>query len=338
MSDDAERPAVICANRDCRVAESGKCVEGLELDSCPHYGREPEPIGDDVGQAETSTGIVLSSAQTLSIEDASALLKACDSRVAALVGPRGSGKTSLIAGMYDLFQRGAIEGLEFERSQTLHAFELACHDARAASRRAAPKFERTGRGEVKFYHLQLGGGVAASPVCLALGDRAGEEYAEAADDPASIAEFPEIRRADTISLLVDGERLLSDGDRHNLRGQVILMLQAFVDTGTVNAGQHLGLVLTKLDVLEASDPALKHRSETDFQSLVGRVGDLFAKSFASISSFRVAASPTTDVIPRGTGVPAVLSFWTRPGLMPKAAPPPEPTPSRAFARLQPIAG
>ena len=27
----------VCGNSDCRVAENGRCVEGFELDACPHY-------------------------------------------------------------------------------------------------------------------------------------------------------------------------------------------------------------------------------------------------------------------------------------------------------------
>jgi hypothetical protein len=31
--------AVVCANPDCKVAETGRCVDGLELNVCPQHGR-----------------------------------------------------------------------------------------------------------------------------------------------------------------------------------------------------------------------------------------------------------------------------------------------------------
>jgi hypothetical protein len=38
--------------------------------------------------------------------------------------------------------------------------------------------------------------------------------------------FPEVRGADSLTLLVDGERLLDAGARHNLRNELTLILQA----------------------------------------------------------------------------------------------------------------
>ena len=44
---------ITCSNLECRVAETGKCVEGLELSACPHYGREPDPNSVSDDEAET---------------------------------------------------------------------------------------------------------------------------------------------------------------------------------------------------------------------------------------------------------------------------------------------
>src|ERR1043165_3541349 len=46
---------VICATRECRVAETGKCIEGLDLGTCPHFGRAAE---SDESSGDTATGAV----------------------------------------------------------------------------------------------------------------------------------------------------------------------------------------------------------------------------------------------------------------------------------------
>lgn len=331
MADNGE---VICANRECRIAETGRCVEGLELEVCPHYGREPEVEEIADGEAETSdpgAGLALPGADALTLEQASQVLRQSDARVIAIIGPKGAGKTSLIASLYDLFQEGDVGGAEYARSETLHAFELACHDARAASRRGEPDMERTGHGEVRFYHLDLAGGAAGEGLTLLLGDRAGEEYRSAADDAAELSPFPEIRRADTVTVLVDGQRLQDAGGRHNLRSEIIMILQALHDGGALRGGQCLVLALTKLDVVQASPH--RDRAETDFTGLVAQVERVFGGSFSQVETCVIAASPKTAAVKRGTGVAEMLTFWASPAAIPATVRPAVAPSSRAFARL-----
>jgi hypothetical protein len=192
---------------------------------------------------------------------------------------------------------------------------------------------RTPRGDVSFYHLEVGGGAAGTGLVLLLGDRAGEEYREAADDVTVVAGFAEITRADTITVLVDGERLLG-GARHNMRSDITMMLQGIHDGEGFRQGARLALVLTKLDAIRASTEA--ERPLRDFQTLVNDVRRLFGGALGRIEAFEVAASPKTDALPRGTGVGALLLFWVT------AADPftefefQPPIHERAFARLRPL--
>src|ERR1700752_1191164 len=124
MSPEAE---VNCQNPECRVATSGKCVEGLAVAQCPHYGKTP--VQD---QAVTARGdfVSLPSAGRLALLAASSVRRSADTRVVAIVGPTDAGKTSLIASLYDLLQNGRLGVYSFGRSKTFHAFEEACPKAR----------------------------------------------------------------------------------------------------------------------------------------------------------------------------------------------------------------
>lgn len=307
MSDEA----VICSNPDCRVAETGKCVEGLELADCPHYGETAEVEETEEGvEAEAPLGVALPNGAALSLVDAGVLIRRADSRLIALIGPRETGKTSLIVGLYDLFQLGEVDGVGFARSSTLHAFEMACHDARDASRRGVPHTERTQRGEVLFYHLDLDGGTAGDGITLLLADRSGEEYSEVADDVSAAAELAEIRRADAITILIDGGRLLDAGKRHNIKSEVIMILQGLIDAGAISCEQRIGLVLTKLDLIKASTH--EARAEEDFTGLRDQILGNFPGIITRLDIFRIAASPSINAGMRGDGVDEVLQFWLQP--------------------------
>lgn len=338
MSVTEDSVTATCALTDCHVAETGRCVDGLDLEDCPHYGSAPEePSVSDPGNEQDSTkpsNIVLPSADSLSLAEASSVLRHGDARVIAIIGPRDSGKTSLIASLYDLFQEGPVSEMQYAGSRTLHAFELACHNARASSRRTEPDTFRTPHGGVRFFHLDLAGGPAGKGISIVLGDRAGEEYQEVADDVSVAANLAEVSRAETLTLLIDGQRLVDATARHNLRSDIIMLLRGLVDGGAVQSGQRLALVLTKIDVLRELDKPQK--AEDDYESFKKRIEELFAHEFSTIQSFEVAAAPKTDLVPRGTGIPELLESWLAPRV-----PVGNPTPvkqefNRAFMRVMPF--
>lgn len=336
MAEDHAVTETSCSNPDCRVAETGRCIEGLELDTCPHFGREvedddqTEPLVRETGVG----GVPLPSAAALTIVEAAEVLRQESSRVIAILGPRDSGKSSLIAGLYDCFQEGAVGEIEFSRSRTLHAFEQACHDARTASRRSVPHMSRTPRGEVSFYHLEIGGGPLVSRLALLLADRAGEEYREAGDDITVADKFAEVARADTLTVLVDGERLLN-GSRHNLRSDIMMMLQGLHDANILQFSGRLALVLTKLDAVQASNNA--ERAFGDFARLLEEVRRIFGGTLTLVQPFRIAASPQNTGTPRGTGLAALLQFWLGQNDVALAKPVEPSRRKRAFARLRTVA-
>lgn len=306
---------LICANRECRISQGGRCIEGHDdLTKCPFYGKEPEGSDqyegdDDLEVIDPFDGVRLPDALPLESRRADHVLASLPSRMIGVIGMHDSGKTSVIAGLFDLFQEGPVANTIFAGSSTLHGLEMICHDARVTSNRDEPHSERTKRGEVRFYHFDvLSDGLLQS---VLIADRSGEEYEEVADLAANATAMFELRRADVITVLVDGRRLASSLDRADVMGATPLIIQGMVENGAFPRQPNLAIVLTKDDVVQASPR--KDQVQRDFLAIIDGIRDAFAFHFGEISHFVTSASPKDANVMRGTGLAEMLEFWMKPG-------------------------
>ena len=112
-----------------------------------------------------------------------------------------------------------------------------------------------------------------------------------------------------------------------------MILQGFVDGGAVRVAQRLALVLTKSDLVR--DSSQMARAMGDFASLKNNIQQIFGGVFSVIQLFETAASPKTDAVRRGTGVPELLAFWLEPSRPVNMSLPTRPASARAFARVVP---
>jgi hypothetical protein len=301
-------PIIQCGNADCKVAEDRKCVEGLDLDKCPYYGKPPQPRAAVETVAGETHGVLLPSGDLLTIGDANGVLRRGGSRVIAIVAPNHAGKTTLIASLFELFLRGSIGPYFFSSSSTLFAFERSCHPSRAVSQNVVPKTERTLLTEVHFYHLATRKD-GAPVIDMLLADRNGEDYRSSTDDPSTAGGFAEIARADTITFLVDGSQLLHLTTRSSAASEVLAIAQALIDGGAIVGRPRVAIVLTKIDLIEKS--ANRERTMRDFQNLLTQFGKLYGEAFREIESFKIAACPSDTTLPLGHGVCHLLDYWQR---------------------------
>jgi hypothetical protein len=167
--------------------------------------------------------------------------------------------------------------------------------------------ERTGLGEVRFFHLDVV--TETTLLGLLLGNRAGEEYAEALASVGLARQLIEVTRADTITLLVDGAKLKDSRTRHNAVAEALQMLQVFSEAGANDGEQRLAIVLTKIDVMDDTD---RGRIDQDFSRLVDAAKTRFGATYSRIQSFRVAACPATGSVARGSGLAALMMYWLQP--------------------------
>lgn len=333
-----EATEIKCANPECRVSETGKCVEGLALDKCPHIARaaagSPVVLDDEAETADSAQDISLAKSERLNLEEASAMMRAVPTRVVGIIGPTSSGKTSLIASLCDLFQIGQVGQLQFASCRTLFAFEQACHHARAVSRRNSPQTEHTSLASgLGFYHLRLRNRSTSKMFGVLFADRSGEDYRSVADDPRAAVEFVEVRRAEVIVALVNGELLLDLSGRHNVRQEIVMILQGLLNADVLSGDQRLAVVLTKLDVIHSASNTDRERTERDFDGLVRQIEEVFGPAFKEIRPFKIAASPATTILAHGFGVPELLQFWTEPAKQSSAAHTPILKAARAMGRF-----
>lgn len=311
---------VVCAKPNCKVGETGKCLEGLAIDRCPHRTRKeavpPAPATKESNSTQESTSadpkvLELPSGRLLIPSTAVSIIRSRICHVVALIGPNDAGKTTLVISLYEMFQQAPTGGFRFSGSRTLYDFEQVCHLGRAASGRSIPRTERTSRAAgIKFFHLGLVNENDNKTVNFLFSERAGEDYKSIADDPSIVSEFPEITRADCVSIVVDGERLADIGARHNVKSDALLILQGLSDEKAVNSQQRLAIVLTKYDKVMRSHA--KDRADSDFNGLVRKIRTLFSGDFSEIEAFKTAARPDSSEVKRGLGLADLLQFWARP--------------------------
>lgn len=333
-------PVVRCGNPECKVAIDAKCMEGIaDPPSCPHYGKALVIVEASDGESfkTVAPGVRLPHATALSATEAELVLRAKDSNLVALVGPHDAGKTSLIAAVYELLQLGPIGQYQFGGSATLHAFEKTAHDARSDSRRNNPHTERTKLGELTFYHLDLVSTDGPLRRCALFANRAGEDYMDTQTNQDLAKGYPELPRSDTLTVLVDGEKLLLSAERHLARRDALLTLRALVEAGVTRQWQRLALVLTKVDAVRSAEKGAPEALQF-FENIATSMSTEYGSHFVEFETFPVAALPKSTKALRGEGLAALLDFWLKASARNEhATPAPTQRPAaRAFGRLRPV--
>lgn len=342
-----------CTKPECSFDQDGACAEQEDPESCRYRGRRPLIIDDGgdgdgdedyaarlevPGRADTAeddgpigSQIELASGERLDFGQCALVLAEAPGRIVSFVAPKDAGKTSLIAGLYELFLENRQGSLLFRGSRTVLGFERLCHLSRAASGRIRADMERTRRAEgLGYFHLDL---VApAGRVGLLLGDRPGEQFVSAAQSLDQVKSLGEIAAATTLAYLIDG-RVLGNPKTKGVPASVATsILDAIVEARLAPSRPALAVVLTKADLLEG-DAHDAHIAR--FEAIVAFLSERYSEHFSTVKGFQTAASPdpSTEACPRGVGLAALLEdllLDPRTVYAPRRTPSP---PSRYFERL-----
>lgn len=312
----------LCTNKDCKVETEGVCVEGRTLPQCPFYKKSDTqtailasdgastPPNASPSSTPKEDMVSLSSGQCLSATECSNFLKSERAIVVAVIGHSNVGKSTLMAGIYDMFHQGARDPYKFSGSKTMYAFEDLCHYVRSSCRCTVPLAPHTPRKDTaRFYHLSLAT-TRTGNLNFLFSDRAGEEYEEASNRAENCKKLFEVARADVILVLADAAELGDVAKRHTARRKALGILRAIKDAQLVDTQSKIGIIMTRFDLaLEAGAGDLANKEHA---RLVKDAKEVFLAPFI-VEGFSVCASPKNKtLIEPGTGLVELLNFMSVP--------------------------
>jgi len=251
--------------------------------------KEPEPV------EETDPEFIeLFSGAALSATDAEVITLRSRTHLVVFVGAEGSGKTTVLASIYEHLNQGAFAGFKFAGSRTLLGFEEICHLNRLASGGAQPDTQRTRlTDETKYYHLALRPAEpAATRRDVLLSAMSGELFRMARDSQEDAERLTFLRRADTIVVLVDGERLATPTQRTSAQADAADILESVLDANMVSRSCRVEIAFSKLDrITAAGQAALDFLAKTQ-EKFEGK----FRVRVPHLSFRRIAARPAPSSV------------------------------------------
>jgi hypothetical protein len=266
--------------------------------------------GAEPGEEAEPEFIELFSGAALSATDAEVVTLRSRTQLVAFVGAEGSGKTTMLASIYERFSQGVFAGFNFTSSRSLLGFEEICHLNRLASGGTEPDTQRTRlTDETKYYHLTLR---AAEPFAtrrdVLLSAMSGELFRMAKDSQEDAERLTFVRRADTIVVLVDGERLATPAQRASAQADAADILESLLDANMVSPHCRLEIVFSKLDRITAvGQTALDFLAKTQ-EKFEGK----FRTRVPQLTFRQIAARPCFSSAPENLdgGFADAFVWWT----------------------------
>ncbi len=242
----------------------------------------------------------------LTVEMGARTTSASLTRLIFVAGEAESGKTTLLAAVYEKFSEAPFADLLFAGSTTLVGWERRCHLARIASGAERPDTERTlGLGQ-RLLHLRVRNITLEQPIQdLLFADLSGEVFKLIRDSTPECQQLGILRRADHFVLLLDGRKLAALGTRHEALNNGMALLRSCVDAGMIGRYSFVDAIFSKYDLLAdaGADTSsfLTHATET--------IRARFGAKLGRLRFHNIAARPESPVIEYAFGIPALLRSW-----------------------------
>lgn len=231
-----------------------------------------------------------------------------NTRIVALMGSIGCGKTTLIAGIFQAFLEGSVAGYSFRRSDTLLAFEEKCFNSRTSSEAAVASMPRTsGQVGAEFYHLEVMKDADRSIHRLLLLDLSGEVYEGAMHLKEDATRLALLREVDLLVQLLDGKRLASGATREKVYSDAKGLLRSLTEVQSIKDQTPLQVVVSKVDQLVGNNV-----STDALEGVRSTVAARFTKESQrqGFEIREIAASPAQDTtVPMRFGVADLFQSW-----------------------------
>lgn len=246
----------------------------------------------------------------LSITEAGEVVRASPTSIVVVAGAAGSGKTTLVAGLYELFHKRPFGGYLFAGSRTLPGFERRCHLARLSSGRQTPDTERTRHSEEQqLLHLRV---AEVSPLRhyeILFSDIYGEAFRRAADSADECRKFTILKRADHVAVLIDGKKAISKSERQVAFSAADALLGQCLDTGMLGKKSSVQAIVTKWDLVATASNADANFIDGKLDWLLDRYRARLGRMTAHKVSVRPANS--AEQIKAGHGMAVLLPSWVK---------------------------
>lgn len=232
-------------------------------------------------------------------------------RLILVAGAAKSGKTTLLASVYERFIRGPWAGYLFAGCATLLGFERLCHLGRAASGRRSPDTDRTKRSQGRqLLHLRVRVESLREPAQdLLLSDISGEEFDAARSSAEEARELTIVRAAHHLLLLVDGGKIANLRERQEARDEATLLMRTFVEEGLVGLCSRVDVLFTKWDIAGAE--VAKREAEPFADDIWQELDALYRPRLGMLRSFRVTARDPRGQLPPAHGLEAAFPLWVK---------------------------
>ncbi len=247
----------------------------------------------------------------LGIAEARRITAAQEARVVVLAGEPAAGKTTLVACLYEKFCEGHFASLQFKGSNTLLAFERACHLSRTSSEAEEADTQPTKGLHPRFFHLVVRdqeGNDNGQHILLT--DLSGEVYQRATNYTEDAKKLSFIRRADAFLLLLDGKRLASKLERQEVFGRGLLLLRSLTEAGMLDHTSSVRVAISKVDLLQ---PNIVDRNTVEFVNYVkSEVATYAAERYKNFDVVEIASRPRKGSgLPYAYGLDLLIRDWLK---------------------------
>lgn len=246
---------------------------------------------------------------SLTIAEANIIARENRTCLIVVAGAHESGKTTLLASIWDKFQEGPYAGYLFSGSMTMPGFEKRCHFSRIASERIDADTPHTPFQDETILHLQLTpDALNDTKQELIFSDLAGERYRLAKDSIEECQKLDLLLRADHFALLIDGNKLISEVERHEAFTDARLLLQSCLDANMLGNNTFVNLIISKWDLIE--DAANSTEVKSYVQMVENKMLARFGSRVGKLDIHRIAARPKRNSqLPYAHNLDTLLKKW-----------------------------
>lgn len=265
--------------------------------------------GFEVVESKTiEDAIYIACSNGLATRGVAKILQDQQTTVVLVFGPENSGKTSLIAGIYELFQKGVVSPYRFSGSKTLLAFEQRCHDARTNSKRPLPTTARTSQTSRDFLHLEIDcvDDQASRKRSLLMLDLAGAKVEAFSNREAELSEISFWDRVDHFAFIIDCEAITDKNNRYKVKTKLLNLLRRLLEAEKIPLSAKIQLIFAKWDFVKTDDFETLELKE----SFEKEVRDSYLVNGHQALSQVVASLPImNDDLEAGHGLNSLLEVW-----------------------------